>query len=105
VKENQQQGKDTSKERAMQVVMPLDVEVRIGTEETVRTLLTITEGMDYRELNAGYTRKPKAAEATPKQLFQLVAYGFMNGTYSTRQLEAACRNDIRYMYILVTCQR
>ena len=84
----------------MQVVMPLDVEVRIGTEETVRTLVSITEGMDYRELNAGYARKTKAAEATPKQMFQLVAYGFMNGTYSTRQLETACRNDIRYMYIL-----
>jgi transposase len=56
--------------------------------------------MDYRELYAGYARQTKADEATPKQLFQLVVFGFMNGAYSTRQLETACRNDIRYMYIL-----
>jgi len=80
--------------------MPLNVETRIGTEESVRELLEITEGMDYRELNASYARKTKAEEATPKQLFQLVVYAFMNRQYSTREIESACRHDIRYMYIL-----
>lgn len=81
--------------------MPLDVAVKIGTEESVRLLLEITERMDYRELYAGYARKSKAAEASPKQLFQLVVFGFMNKQRSTRQIESACRHDIRYMYILM----
>ena len=84
----------------MQVAMPIEIGVKIGTEETVRLLLEITEGMDYRELKASYARKTTAEEATPEQMFKLVLLGFMNRIYTTRQLEAACRNDIRFMYIL-----
>lgn len=84
----------------MQVVMPLNVGIKIGTQESVRLLLEVTERMDYRELYAAYSRKTRAEEATPKQMFQIVVYGFMNGVYSTRDLESACRNDIRFMYLL-----
>ena len=80
--------------------MPLDLGVRIGTDDSVRMLLEITEGMDYRELNAAYDRQSRADEATPKQMFQLVIFGFMNGAFSTRAMEAGCRNDIRFMYLL-----
>jgi transposase len=80
--------------------MPLDLGIRIGTDDSVRLLLEVTEGMDYRELNAAYDRQTRADEATPKQMFQLVVFGFMNGRFATRALEAACRNDIRFMYLL-----
>jgi transposase len=96
----QQQSQCNEKERHFQVVMPLDLGVRIGTDDSVRLLLEVTEGMDYRELNAAYDRQTRADEATPKQMFQLVVFGFMNGVYSTRALEAACRNDIRFLYLL-----
>ena len=82
------------------MVMPLDVSMWIGTDETVRMLLEVTERMDYRELNASYDRESKADEATPKQMFQLTVLGYMDQTHSLRRLESACRNDIRYMYIL-----
>jgi transposase len=100
VKKNQQQKQNTPKERHIQVVMPLDLGVKIGTEDSVRLLLEIMEGMDYRELNAAYDRQTRAEEATPKQMFQLVIFGFMNRAHSTREMEAACRNDIRFMYLL-----
>jgi transposase len=80
--------------------MPLEVGIGIGAEDSVRLLLEITEGMDFEGLYAAYDRETRADEATPKQMFQLVVFGFMNGIYSTRGLEAACRNDIRFMYIL-----
>ena len=38
--------------------------------------------MDYRELYAAYEPREAAGEATAKQLFQLVIFGFMNGTYT-----------------------
>lgn len=82
------------------MVMPLDLGLRIGTDDSVRLLLEVTEGMDYRELYAAYDRQTRADEATPKQMFQLVVFGFMNGVYSTRALEAASRNDIRFLYLL-----
>lgn len=82
------------------MVLPLNIGVRIGAEESVRLLLEVTEGMDYGKLHATYGRETKADEATLKQMFQLVVFGFMNRQYSTRQMESACRNDIRFMYIL-----
>jgi hypothetical protein len=38
--------------------------------------------MDYRELNTAYNRKTRADEATPKQMYQLVLFGFMNGRFT-----------------------
>lgn len=84
----------------MQVAMPLDLGLRIGTDETVRLLLEVTERMDYRELYEAYERQTRADEATPKQMFQLTLLGWMNGANSTRALESACRNDIRFLYVL-----
>jgi len=80
--------------------MPLNVEMMIDADESVRTLYAVTERMDYRELTATYERQPNRGEATPKQLYQIVILGFMLGIYSTRKLESACRNDIRFQYIL-----
>ena len=84
----------------MQVVMPLEVGIAIETEDPVRLLLEITEGMDYRELYAAYERPNRADEATPKQLFQIVVLGFMSQRYSLRGLERACKRDICFMYLL-----
>lgn len=56
--------------------------------------------MDYSELTGTYERQPHRREATPKQMLQIVLLGHMNGVYSTRKIEAACRNDIRYMHVL-----
>jgi len=84
----------------MQVVMALDVGIGIDAEDSVRLLLEITEGMDFEGLYAGYARKTRADEATPKQMFQLITLGFMNGIHPTRGLQAASRNDIRFMYVL-----
>ena len=81
-------------------MLPLDVGVRIEGTARVRLLLEITERMDYSKLNAAYKRLPSEKEATPKQMFQLTVLGFMEGMYSTRKLESACKHDIRFMYVL-----
>ncbi|HWS30631.1 MAG TPA: IS1182 family transposase, partial [Clostridia bacterium] len=84
----------------MQVVMPLDLGVRIEAEDSVRTLYEVTERMDYSELTGTYQRQPRRSEATPKQMFQVVVHAFMIGLFSTRKIESACKNDIRFMYLL-----
>jgi len=78
----------------------MDVGVRIEATERVRLLLEISERLDYNELNAAYDRMPRQTEATPKQMFQLVILGFMEGVTSTRKLESSCKYDIRFMHIL-----
>ena len=71
----------------------------IPDNDPVRLLNACVEGMDLSELYKTYTRVPKNL-ATPKQLFKIVAYAAMNGTYSSRKIEAACRQNINYMYLL-----
>ena len=83
-----------------QLMLPLDLEAKIELEESVRTLLEITDKMDYSLLNATYDRQPNESEATPKQMFQLVILGFMENYHTLRKLKKACKNDIRFMYVL-----
>jgi len=95
-----QQRNDTAKERRLQVVLPLDLGLRLPEDKSLNLLIEITEGMDYRELYAAYERREAAGEAAAKQLFQLVVFGFLNGYYSLRSISAACRYDVRMMYLL-----
>lgn len=95
-----QRGNHTAKERRLQVIFPLDLGLKLPEDDSLRLLIEITEEMDFRELYAAYERREAAGEATAKQLFQLVVFGFMNGYYSLRRITAACRYDIRMMYLL-----
>lgn len=83
-----------------QVVLPLDVSIHIPEDATVRLLKEITERMDFSKLNQSYTRKPGRREATPKQLFEIIILGYMNGRYSLREIEDCCRYDICFRYLL-----
>jgi len=81
-------------------MLPFDVGVKIEATEKVRLLLEISERLDYNILHAAYDRMPRQAEATPKQMFQLVILGFMEDVTSTRKLESSCKYDIRFMHVL-----
>jgi len=81
-------------------MLPMDVGIKIESTEAVRLLLEISERLDYNVLHAAYDRMPRATEATPKQMFQLVILGFMEDVTSTRKLESSCKHDIRFMYVL-----
>jgi hypothetical protein len=39
-------------------------------------------------------------KVNPITVFELLVYGYMTGKYSSREIENACRTDIRFMYIL-----
>jgi len=91
---------NTINPQRFQLSLPMNVEYFIGDDESIRTLIEISERLDYSKLNASYDRLPKKEDATPKQMFQLVILGFMNGIYSLRSLESSSRYDIRFLHIL-----
>jgi len=90
---------DTLKIQMYQLSLPMDVSMIIEADASVRTMLEITERMDYSKLNASYDRHPHMTEVSPKQMFQLVILGFMEGKHTTRALEDASRYDTRFMLI------
>ena len=96
----EQQGYYTTNEVAYQVVMPLELGIKIPEDDSLRTLMRIAERIEWSELSGAYERKNRRGDATAKQMFLLVVLAFMNGIYSTRKIEKACRTDIRFIWLL-----
>lgn len=71
----------------------------IPADDSVRLLSAVLERMDYRKLRAAYSRLGRI-ERSPESLFKILVYGCMNGIYSSRKLEQACRRDVNFMYLL-----
>jgi len=77
----------------------MDIGEMIPADDSVRLLNAVFERMDYRNLYAAYSRLGRI-ERSPKRLFKILVYGYMNGIYSSRKLEQACRRDINFLYLL-----
>ena len=71
MRKKSQQGNHTLKRSTFQLMLPLELEKEIETDESVQLMLEITERLDYSNLNASYIRQPGASEVSPKQMFQL----------------------------------
>ena len=85
------QQKDYSLGREIyQLKLPVDYEVKIPEDDSVRLLNRIVEGMDLSELYAEYSERGRKP-ADPKNLFKVLVYVYMDEVYSTRKMESACR--------------
>ena len=86
----------TSNGSVYQLVLPMDIGELIPADDSVRLLGSVLERMDYSKLRAAYSRLGRI-EASPENLFKIMVYGYMNGLYSSRKLEQACRRDVNFM--------
>ena len=77
----------------------MDIGELIPADDSVRLLSAVLERMNYSKLYAAYSRMGRI-EISPKRLFKIIVYGYMNGIYSSRKLEQACRRDVNFMYLL-----
>ena len=83
-----------------QVLLPFDLGRVIPEDDSVRLLNRVLEGVNYKELNSMYSPYGRKPVVEPKTLFKIIVYGYMNGIYSSRALETACRRDINFMWLL-----
>ena len=81
-----------------QVVLPLDLEIKIKKDDKVFLMHEICEQLNYTALYKTYLRKWRKID--PSVIFELIVFGYMNGKYSSRDIEEVCYNDIRFMWIL-----
>ena len=81
-----------------QVVLPLDLEKILPENDPVFKLVEICEQLDYGRLYKEYVRSWR--KINPATLFIILVYAYMRRIYSSRQIEEACRTDIRFMWIL-----
>lgn len=81
-----------------QLVLPLNLEIKIDKNDPVRKLAEICDELDYTKLYASYLRGWRKID--PAVLFEILVFAYMNGIYSSRDIEKACKNDIRFMWLL-----
>ena len=81
-----------------QVVLPLNLEIKIPEDDPVFKLVEICDRLNYEKLEKEYLRKWR--KINPATMFILLVYAYITGIYSSRQIETACKTDIRFMWIL-----
>lgn len=83
-----------------QLVLPLNYEVLIPEDDSVRLLSQILEGFNYKKLYQAYSSTGRKPAVEPRILFKVVTYAYANNIYSSRKIETACKRDINFMWLL-----
>ena len=83
-----------------QLVLPLNIEMLIPDDDSVRLLSQILEGLNYEKLYRAYSSTGRKPVVKPRVLFKILTYAYMNNIYSSRKIESACKRDINFMWLL-----
>ena len=84
-------------------LLPPTLDELIPDDHPARFVATIVDSLDqtvWERLEIGLDGKPLGAPAYhPRALLSVWLYGFMTGTRSSRKLEAACRDQMTYLWL------
>jgi transposase len=83
-----------------QLVLPLNTEMLIPNDDSVRLLSQKLEGLNYEKLYRAYSSTGRKPAVKPRVLFKILTYAYMNNIYSSRKIETACKRDINFMWLL-----
>lgn len=83
-----------------QLILPIDLEVLIPKDDSVRLLSLITEDLDYTKLNEAYSPIGRNPVVPPKILFKILVYAYMNDIWTSKHIDTACKRDINFKYLL-----
>lgn len=83
-----------------QLVLPINTEILIPENDSVRLLDKILDKLDYTTLWDSYSHLGRKPSVSPKTFFKILVYAYMNNIFSTRKIEQACRRDINFIWLL-----
>lgn len=72
----------------------------IPVNDSVRLLEQTVEEMDLRPLWSTYKRLGRKPATHPVTLLKVLLYANMEGIYSSRDIESACKRDINFIWLL-----
>jgi transposase len=78
----------------------MDIGILIPEDDSVRLLSQVMEELNYTKLMNAYSQLGRNLEVPPKTLFKVIVYGCMNNIISSRKIEAACKRDINFIWLL-----
>lgn len=82
-----------------QLVLPLEIGIKLEKDSEVYTYLELMKGINLNK----YFDSPEIKGRNRKnrvRILNAILFGFMVDVRSTRKIESACKNDIRFMYLL-----
>ena len=99
VNNNKTQVDYTAYGTGYQVCLPMDTEINIPKDDPVRLLSAIIERMNLEALFATYCENGRI-EYDPRRLLKICIYGYIRHIISSRNLEQACQENTKFMYLL-----
>jgi len=72
----------------------------IPANDSVRLLDQTVDEMDLQPLWSTYKRLGRKPATNPVILFKVILYAYMEGIYSIRNIESACKRDINFIWLL-----
>lgn len=72
----------------------------IPANDSVRLLDEIIDSLDLNRLYETYSKTGRKCATKPATLLKIVVYAYMQGIYSSRDIESACKRDINFMWLL-----
>lgn len=82
-----------------QLVFALNSQKILPENAPVRLASAQLEELDYRKLYEAYSSRGRKSAADPRVMFQIMAYGYQCGIYSSRKLEEACRYRVDFIWL------
>lgn len=85
-----------------QLVLPLDLEIKINKDDLVYTFSEVMEGIDIKKYLVTDIKDPRGRIGyNPAVMLKIVLFAFaLRGYASTRDIADLCKNDIRFMWML-----
>lgn len=93
------QDQFTTYERNGQLVIALNCEIMIPENAPVRLLSELLGELDYEALYHAYSPYGRKSAADPRVMFAVLVYGYMQGIYTSRKLEEACRYYVDFIWL------
>lgn len=84
----------------IQLCLPIETDVFIPVDDSVRLLDQVFDQLDYTALYRSYSPKGRNPAISPIVMFKILVYANSRGIYSSREIERACRLDLAFRFLL-----
>ncbi len=91
---------DTGKRNVQLKIDEMVAERIIPADDSVRLLDEMIEEMDCTPLMRAYKRTGRRPATNPVTMLKILVYAIMQGIFSSRAIESACRRDINFIWLL-----
>jgi transposase len=87
------------------VLIPHDISDFIAEDAPVRLVNEIVDNLDLSKIERTYAEAFRGGKPgyAPKTLLKVILFGYMNNSYSTREIEAQCKQNVNYLW-LTSCE-